>query len=77
MLLKHLDVYQNLLNIGSCSPKCIASVITVVFYCRLPAHHALDSSMEHPALAFAAGCFHALKHHPVYFLSPLLGEAGD
>ena len=33
--------------------------------------------MEHPTLAFAAGYFHALKHRPVYFLSPLLGEAGD
>lgn len=33
--------------------------------------------MEHPALAFAAGYFHALKHLAVYFLTPLLWEADD
>lgn len=62
-----------------CAYKHTATVFAVILFC-LPISspcHILDSSKEDPALALAAGDFHALKHHPVYFLSPLLWEAND
>lgn len=51
--------------------KCSTNVIAIIFYCLLSARK------KDPALALAAGDFSALKHLPVYFLSPLWWKADD